>query len=57
MPFNTRLTDPTDARVIIPMRVSWRARAELHELAQERGVSLNQLLTDAVNAATGIELT
>jgi hypothetical protein len=57
MPFNPgRITEATEARVVIPVRVPWRAREELHAMADERGCSLNALLTDALTAALGIDL-
>lgn len=57
MPFHEKIQDPTEARVIVPIRIPWRAREELHSLATERGTSLNAMLCDAITAATGIELT
>lgn len=57
MPAFNRITEPTEARVTVPIRIPWRAREELHALAEERGQSLNSLLADAITAALGVDLT
>lgn len=53
MPYD-KITDPAETRVIIPLRVPWRAREELHAIANERHQSLNTLLAEAVEAALGV---
>jgi hypothetical protein len=53
---STKITEPTEARVMVPIRVPWRGREELHALAKERGQSLNAMLLEAITAALGIEL-
>lgn len=42
---------------MVPIRLPWRAREELHALASERGQSLNSVLCEAITAYTGIETT
>lgn len=53
---STKITEPTEARVMVPIRVPWRGREELHAMAKERGQSLNAMLLEAITAALGIEL-
>ena len=53
MPYD-KITDPAETRVVIPVRVPWRAREELHALADERHQSLNLLLLEAIESALGV---
>jgi predicted HicB family RNase H-like nuclease len=54
--FTSGSNAPEDTKVALMIRVPWRGREELRALAAERGQSLNTLLTDALTAALGIDL-
>jgi hypothetical protein len=50
------ITDAAEVRVIIPFRVSFRARDKLRAYATKKGLSLNEILMAAVEQYTGIDL-
>lgn len=44
------VTDPQEVRVLIPVRMSWRARDQLRKIAENTGRSMNQTVIDALEA-------
>ena len=55
--FTTGSNAPEDIKVSMMIRVPWRAREELRALAEERSQSLNSLLTESLESATGVVMT
>ena len=48
---SAKIEDPAEQRVVVPLRIPWRAREELRRFAWDQGMSMNQVVITAVEAA------